>query len=129
MRLSQSVKQILNFWMILVCTIFLISCNATGTTPSASGNFMISGAADQINKLQGSQLSNLQIPLVNYTTVAYNGSMFVTVGYSGTILTSPDGTTWNAVITNSTDVTFHGVSYGNGKFVAVGSDGAIVTST
>ena len=54
--------------------------------------------------------------------------LFVTVGYSGTILTSPDGTTWDNR-TSGTLLVLIGVTYGNGTFVTVGESGTILTSS
>jgi len=52
----------------------------------------------------------------------------VTVGDNGTILTSPDGTTW-AKRNSGTSNDLYGLTYGNGLFVAVGDNGTIVRST
>jgi len=52
----------------------------------------------------------------------------VTVGDSGTILTSSDGTTWTSR-TSGTGNKLLGVTYGNGTFVTVGSNGTILTSS
>ena len=53
---------------------------------------------------------------------------FVAVGDSGTILSSPEGTTWtlrNSSLTNN----IYNVIYGNSTFVAVGVSGTILTSS
>jgi len=56
--------------------------------PPLPSNFLISGANNQINKLTlGKKLSNLQIPLINNNSVAYNGGLYVAVGDYGSILT------------------------------------------
>ena len=62
-----------------------------------------------------------------YGTVSGN-NMFVTVGDSGTLLTSPDGVAWTLGSSGDTHHLF-GVGYGNGTFVAVGTVGTILTST
>jgi len=61
---------------------------------------------------------------------------YVAVGYSGTILTSSDGTTWTKVTATYTSdngstetPSFNDVTYGNGTFVAVNPNGIILTST
>jgi len=54
--------------------------------------------------------------------------LFVAVGDNGTILTSPDGTTW-AKRNSGTSNDLYGVTYGNGLFVAVGQSGTILTSS
>jgi len=54
--------------------------------------------------------------------------LFVSVGYSGTIITSPDGTSWTKR-TSGTIYNLNGVTYGNGLFVTVGYSGTILTSS
>ena len=54
--------------------------------------------------------------------------MFVTVGHSGTILTSSDGTSWTER-TSGTSMSLRGVTYGNGLFVTVDDRGTILTSS
>jgi fibronectin type 3 domain-containing protein len=52
----------------------------------------------------------------------------VTVGNSGTILTSSDGTTWTSRTSGTTN-NLYGVTYGNSTFVTVGDSGTILTSS
>jgi len=58
--------------------------------------------------------------------------LFVAVGDNGTILTSPDGTTWTQRTSPpgpfGARVHLYDVTYGNGLFVAVGDNGTILTS-
>jgi len=54
--------------------------------------------------------------------------LFVTVGDSGTILTSSDGTSWDNGTSGTTNH-LYGVTYGNGTFVTVGDNGVILTSS
>ena len=55
--------------------------------------------------------------------------LFVSVGKSGTILTSSDGTTWtNRRDTSVTTEDLYGVTYANGTFVTVG-DNIILSSS
>ncbi len=61
---------------------------------------------------------------MTYGTVSGN-NMFVTVGDSGTLLTSPDGVAWTLGSSGDTHHLF-GVGYGNGTFVAVGTVGTIL---
>src|SRR5258708_38277307 len=68
--------------------------------------------------------------------VAWSGTQFVAVGSGGTILTSPDGTTWTSrTLDTSTFLgaflqgTFlQGVTWSGTQFVAVGSGGTVLTS-
>ena len=60
--------------------------------------------------------------------VAYGNSTFVTVGGSGTILSSSDnGTSWTGRV-SGTGSTLNGINYGNSTFVTVGSSGTILSS-
>jgi hypothetical protein len=59
--------------------------------------------------------------------VTYGNGLFVAVGKYGTILTSPDGVTWTARTSGTSDY-LRSVTYGNGLFVAVGEYGTILTS-
>ena len=60
--------------------------------------------------------------------VTYANSTFMSVGDSGTILTSPDGSSWTSR-TSGTSNSLYGVTYGNSTFVAVGGYGYIRTSS
>ncbi len=54
-------------------------------------------------------------------------NLFIAVGDNGTILTSPNGTTWTDVSPTYTNA-LYGIAYGNNQFAAVGSNGIILTS-
>ena len=56
-----------------------------------------------------------------------SGSFFLTVGDYGTILTSPDGTTWTSR-NYGENIGFSGVTYANSTFFVVGNDD-ILSST
>ena len=67
------------------------------------------------------------LPQNNYLYgVAYGNNQFVAVGDAGTILTSPDGSTWTSQ-TSGTQGLLQAVTYGDSLFVAVGGH-AIFTS-
>src|SRR6266496_5446598 len=59
--------------------------------------------------------------------VTYGNGRFVSVGWSGTIITSSDGQDWT-LISQSQFPWLHSVIYGGGLFVAGGDSGAILTS-
>jgi len=59
--------------------------------------------------------------------IAWNGSLFVTVGATGTIITSPDGVTWTPRTSGTTE-TLLSVAADGSQFVAVGWAGTVLTS-
>lgn len=59
--------------------------------------------------------------------VCFGNNLFVAVGDSGTILTSPDGVNWTSR-TSGTIANLQSVCFGNNLFVAVGESGTILTS-
>ncbi len=62
----------------------------------------------------------------NLCSVVYGISNYTAVGFSGKVLTSPDGVTWTSR-TSGTSLGLYSVTYGNDKFVAVG-DQSILSS-
>jgi hypothetical protein len=62
--------------------------------------------------------------------IAYNGSnLYVAVGGSGRLYSSPDAITWTSRTSNFSTTTIQSVAYGNGTWVAVGASGKISSST
>lgn len=62
--------------------------------------------------------------------VASNGSnLYVAVGQSGKLATSPDAITWTQQTSSFGTTDIYGVAFGNGLWVAVGGAGKIATST
>jgi Pectate lyase superfamily protein len=64
----------------------------------------------------------------NFNGIASNGSLYVAVGSSGTILTSSDGIVWSSTI-SGTSQNLLSVIYGGGLFVATGTNGTVIYST
>jgi hypothetical protein len=64
----------------------------------------------------------------NLHSIAYMSSKFVTVGDSGTYMTSVDGTSWTSGKTG-TNLNLLALAAGNNLFVVVGETGTILTST
>ena len=75
----------------------------------------------------GSYVSRTSGTSQNLFGVVSSGSQFVAVGAGGTVITSPDGTTWTARTSNTTQ-TLTAVAWCSAQFVAVGNNGAVVTS-
>jgi hypothetical protein len=63
-----------------------------------------------------------------YQTVAYGKKGFVTHGFNGTVLTSPNGEVWTSRTAPASRY-WTGVTSGDGYFCAVGRDGAVALST
>jgi hypothetical protein len=61
-------------------------------------------------------------------SVTFGNDLFVAVGDSGTIITSPDGATWTQQHSGTTTV-IRSVSYCKDRFIAVGDSGKILSST
>lgn len=59
--------------------------------------------------------------------VAYGNSTFVAIGAGGTIITSPDGTTWTTRTSGTTN-TLYGITFASGVFATAGDGGTILTS-
>ena len=109
------------------------SCSS-GTTSATSGNNTITFIA-----LSEGTYSNCTIVVkdsagnasntLSVTTFIVNTTSYVSVGDSGTILTSSDsGTSWNSM-TSGTSKNLNDVTYGNSIFVTVGYGGTILTSS
>ena len=64
----------------------------------------------------------------NLNGITYGNELFVTVGSSGTILTSYDGNDWDKR-NSGTNKTLKKVIYYNGIFITVGFSGTILTSS
>ena len=107
------------------------SCSS-GTTSATSGNNTITFIA-----LSEGTYSNCTIVVkdsagnasntLSVTTFIVNTTSYVSVGDSGTILTSSDGTTWTSM-TSGTSKLLNDVTHGNSIFVTVGYGGTILTS-
>src|SRR5438093_321074 len=61
-------------------------------------------------------------------SIAYGGGQWVACGEQGTILTSPDGTTWTKRVSGFPTRWLVGVGFGAGTWVVVGEAGLILTS-
>lgn len=61
------------------------------------------------------------------TAITKSDSLFVTVGYFGSVMSSKDGTNWS-VCEEATDRVLKDVAYGDNAFVAVGLSGTILRS-
>jgi len=62
-----------------------------------------------------------------FQDVCHGNGLFVAVGISGRIVTSPTGETWGSQ-NSGTNVLLEGVAYGDGQFVVVGEGGTVLTS-
>jgi hypothetical protein len=69
-----------------------------------------------------------QLPQGIPLRVSQGNGLFLAVGESGFLCTSPEGETWTQR-SSGTSYRLHDVAYGNGTFVAVGDRGTILTSS
>jgi hypothetical protein len=65
---------------------------------------------------------------MSFVGIAFGNNQYVTVGYNGTIYTSPDAITWTKR-TSGTKQYLRSVVYGNNTYVVVGDSGTILTSS
>ena len=110
------------------------------TAPITVGGVAVDGNAGLLNYPSG--IANLFIlsnipPWTTRTSgfgtntilgVTYGDGLYVAVGSSGTLTTSPDGTTWTTRTSGFGTTNIRGVTYGDGLYVAVGSSGTLTTS-
>ena len=64
----------------------------------------------------------------NLYRATWSGQQFLVLGSDGTILTSPDGTTFTPAVSGTTATLFD-VVWGGGRYVAVGAGGTVLTSS
>jgi len=67
------------------------------------------------------------LPQVDSLRISYGNGIFVAVGESGSLYTSPDGVTWRGR-SSGTNQSLLDAACGGGTFVAVGRSGTILTS-
>ncbi len=75
----------------------------------------------------GLSWSSVPTPAASLRNLTYGAGRLVAVGGSGVIVTSSNGTLWNAVNSGVTDQII-GVNFVNGRFIATGVNGLILTS-
>ena len=81
------------------------------------GGIATGGVVDEVSGLSTS---------VTINDVCYGGGLYVAVGTSGKIITSPDGVTWTSRTSGTTNL-LQGICYDGSKFVACG--GSIVLTS
>ena len=124
-----------------------------GPTVGESINLELGRAATATSNLNETDLRNLaeipngQISLSNFygkssvgwyqinitatlTRVIWAGNLFVVIGQTGTVVTSPDAVTWTKQKeTVFENLSLQDIAYNNGKYIIVGNNGGIWTST
>ena len=80
-----------------------------------------------VEKLVGKKKVFTDEPVVQKIEKDKTEGLFVSVGSSGTILTSSDGNSWTER-TSGTSMYLEDITYGNGTFVTVGSSRTILTA-
>ncbi len=109
---------------ILFCMMSLAGCGEGENVPKLSG--VVSGTVLTYN---GSSWASPASGTTNQlNNVTFGNGLFVAVGSSGAIMTSPDGSTWTSQ-NSGTSLSLYGVTFGNGQFVVVGDLGIVLNST
>jgi len=115
--------------------------DVSSTAPITVGGVAVNGNAGLVNYPSGitnlvaveifedfiTRTSGFGTTTINEVT--YGDGLYVAVGVSGKLTTSPDGTTWTTRTSGLGTTTIYGVTYGDGLYVAVGSLGELATST
>ena len=124
-------KHILIIFSVFLFCFISISCTSSSSSSSTTstdnttttGLFVTVGWDQEPSSpllMESTWTSRTSGTYQNYLNgVTYGNNTFVTVGNSGTILTSPDGNSWTKR-TSVTSKSLVGVTYGNGLFVTVG---------
>ncbi len=105
-----------------------------GVASDGQGTTVLVGRSNEILILDDFT-SKVTIPFLrkgNLYDVTWNGSKFVAVGDSATILTSSDGYTWKKAASSSSfswNFPLYDVAWVNDRFLAVGSNGFLITSS
>ena len=113
-------KKILHILLITFFSFTIISCAQINTLKDDLGSKYddLSSGTDET-----AETANEEPTAISEGT----RPLFVSVGSSGTIITSSNGTNWTRS-TSGTKVKLRAVTFGNNTFVAVGSSGTILTS-
>lgn len=111
------------------------SGHTLGKTAFGNGYYVSIGMAwetstyEALRSQDGAQWAvTASFPYLYFRNIGFGGGLFIAVGTSGTLYTSPDGASWTER-TSGTSQDLLGVAYGGGRFVAVGKGGTVVTST
>ncbi len=116
--------------------VFNVSTESIGTYTFEV--WVIDSKGNNSNKLSGTFEIKIDDTGTQWTTrtsgttaslmdMTWSGTQFLAVGYTGTILTSPDGINWTQR-TSGTSNALWGVTWSGTQFVAVGEYGTILTS-
>jgi len=110
------------------------------TAPVTVGGVAVSGNAGLLNYPSGITSLVAVQPFEDFVTrtsgfgttfisgVTHGDGLYVAVGSSGTLTTSPDGITWTTRTSGFGSTQIFGVTHGDGLYVAVGSSGVLTTS-
>ena len=106
-----------------------LAAAATGQRYLITDTVPIGGAWGTIGTgILGEDWVKQNTPVATHTMgVSYGNNMFVAVGMSGKIQSSPNGTDWTEQTSGTTEA-LYGVVYGNDQWVIVGQNATILTS-
>lgn len=101
--------------------------NVLGSVTSAPAVLTVHPAAAPALGVDAWTWRNPKLPMNDLEAVAFGNNLFVAVGASGMILTSPDGAAWTRR-DGGVSVELRDVTFAQGRFVIVGDDGSVLTS-
>ncbi len=93
----------------------------------ARSHFVVVNDSGILTSPNGTSLTQQQFDSQTFDGITWSNSRFVAVGYGGTILTSPDGTTWTPRNSGTTQ-DLYDIDWSGSLFVTVGQNGTILTS-
>jgi predicted small lipoprotein YifL len=109
-----------------------LSAIATGLSTAGNANVTVGGGGaiySSVNGAATTPATNPAAPADLNAVWFVNGPGFVAAGAGGTIVSSPDATTWTAKTSGTTATLYAGASTGISGLVAVGAAGTLITST
>jgi VCBS repeat-containing protein len=116
----------INFYGIVSALNQVVIVGDSGTIETSSTGFnwqvQSSGVSTKLNDVISNNADQVVV-----LGIASPTELFVAVGDVGTILTSPDGTTWTSRASNTSE-NLNAITFGNNQYMVVGDNSTVLTS-